>query len=69
MNLSSCAIALRGPAIVVELPYSLTRRGNRIAVGLSDDTYKIWKSFFTIAGVKAKKTTCGSIYEWWLSPF
>ena len=76
MNISTCAIALSGPAIVVELPRVFSFRSYRVAVGFTEDTYGLWKSFFMIAGVrqlpfgpKAKLTSFESLREWWLSPW
>jgi hypothetical protein len=40
----------RGRALIVELPAE-TAHGDRAAVGFTQETLDIWKSFFAIAGV------------------
>ena len=44
-------LLLRGPALIVELPKETAKHGNRVAVGYTPETFDIWQSFFTIAGV------------------
>ena len=51
MTVWTYAFLLRGPALIVELPKGAAKDGNRVAVGFTEDTFGVWQSFFTIAGI------------------
>ena len=48
----------RGRALVVEIPPDSVGRGHRLAVGFTEETFKLWHAFFILtrlAGRPSKK--------------
>jgi hypothetical protein len=62
MTVWQFAFLLRGPALIVEFPKETAKDGNRVAVGYTDDTRDLWKSFFEIAGISQTLRK-----QWWWS--
>ena len=66
---------LRGSAIVVQIPWTFSQPGDQLSVGFTQQTYEIWKAFFTLAGVpqpsvrkQKNRKLHDRIVQWWLSP-
>jgi len=51
MTLWSYAFLLRGSVLIVKLPKEKSKDGFLVAVGYTNETREIWKSFFEIAEV------------------
>ena len=42
---------LRGPAVILVLPKEVAKAGDRLAVGFTDETREVWRSFLELAEV------------------
>ena len=51
MTLHRYAFLMRGPALIVELPKTIAKEGNYVAVGCTDETREVWRSFFEICAI------------------
>jgi len=50
---------IRGKAIIIEMPRTIAPEGNRLAVGFSDESSRVWRAFLTLSEVK-----CGQTNGW-----
>ncbi len=65
VNVWGSGFLLRGKALIVEIPNVKTGEGNRMAVGCTDESREIWKSFFELAEIPQKRRK----QSWWSSWF
>lgn len=51
MTLWNFGFLLRGPALILVLPKDVVKGGDRMAVGFTNETREVWRSFLELAGV------------------